>query len=380
MQHSRSPRKTLRPFPPRSVRAAHRVALIAALWFAAACATPPPPVASKHESGVVRAESRVQAERFGDLVSELQPRVVDALPGTLDRPTEVWVQRQLRHRAGPAAPDNVKGYTLIGQDRSRGRIHVRSDTEYPEWFIAHELVHALVGPEWHPLPGVLEEGLCDAVAALLNPHIAPRIRALRAIEASMYFGRMRLVLQHSDPRSPRDLEIWFHYESGSLGPDVDELLAYDTLKLKQRFSRVPDALYGLGFVIATRIAERGGIATLHSLCKEATLHGLDVIPSEWLMAAAGLDADADHARAPYELIGPAELLEWMELLPGFHANLVVQLFHPSHQRLTAADFLEEIEPRVLLASGESVRLSDVPGFSAEFSRRWREATSAVGKR
>lgn len=341
-----------------------------ALTLAAACATPPPPMEAIHERGVVRADTSAEAAHFRELVADLQPRVVDELPGTVDRPTEVWVQDQLRHRMGPAAPENVKGYTLIGPDRRRGRIHVRADTEHPEWFLAHELVHALVGPGWQPLPGVLEEGLCDALAAQLNPHLAPRIRALRAIEASMFFGRMRLVLEHDDPRSPRELEIWFHYESGALGSGVDELLAYDTLELKQRFARVPDALYGLGFVLATRIAERGGLATLYSLCREAERQGKSVVPAPWLLAAAGLDGTEDQARAPYELIGPAELVEWVELLPGFHANLLVQLFHGAHKRTSVSHFLDRVNPRIVLADGTRVRFADLPGLRTDLEERW----------
>jgi hypothetical protein len=340
------------------------------LLVLASCATAPPRVSSEHASGLVRAESSAQAERFADLVAEIQPQVVEAVPGAVDRQTEVWVQRRLRHRTGAPAPENVKGFTLIGRDHRRGRIHLRQDTEHPEWFLAHELVHALLGPEWRPLPGVLEEGLCDAVAAELNPAIAPRIRALRAIEASIYFGRMRLVLRHEDPRSPRELEVWFHYDRGPVDAPVAELLAYDTLKLKERFSRVPDALYGLGFVIATRIQERGGLEVLHGLSREAQQLGKPVIPAEWILAAADMVDPERHANAPYELIGRREFIEWLDLLPGFHADLLVQLFRPGHAHLDLETFLTTVRPRLVLGDGSELELAEVPRLRADLESRW----------
>ncbi|MEO0650815.1 MAG: hypothetical protein AAFZ65_09055, partial [Planctomycetota bacterium] len=220
-----------------------------------ACAAPAPAVSVSHSMGLVRAESASDAEHFGALVGDLQPAVLESLPGSVERDTEVWIQEELSHRWGELAPDNVKGFTLIGSDNDRGRIHLRRNTDYPEWFLAHELVHALIGPEWSTLPGVLEEGLCEVIAAELSPAAAPRIRALRAVESSLFLGRMRIVLEYDAlemPDGDRELEIDFHYQSGGAGVELLDVLAYDTLTLKDRWKRLPDSFYGIGFLIVER--------------------------------------------------------------------------------------------------------------------------------
>lgn len=363
------------------LRALTITGLLAVLGLA--CAAPAPAVSVTHSMGLVRAESASDAAHFGALVGELQPAVLDALPGSVERDTEVWIQDQLSHRWGDFAPDNVKGFTLIGADNGRGRIHLRRNTDHPEWFLAHELVHALIGPEWSTLPGVLEEGLCEAIAAELSPTAAPRIRALRAVESSLFLGRMRIVLEYDAPEMPeghRELEIDFHYQSGGAGIDLAEVLSYDTLTLKDRWKRLPDSFYGLGFLIVERIQRRHGLAYLHEMCRTAAAEGHAVIPTGRILAAAGLDEPDALRAAPAELIGPEEFAAWRELVPGFHADLLVQLFADRFGHLDAADVLARIDPRLRLAGGESVYLADQPRLPTELDARWSRVTSASFQR
>ncbi|QDU66287.1 hypothetical protein [Engelhardtia mirabilis] len=341
-----------------------------------ACAAPAPPMAVSHDWGLVRAESQAEAVRFGDLVGELQPRILEVLPGTEQRETEVWVQHELRHRMGQVVPSTVKGFTLVGDDNQRGRIHLRSDTEFPQWFLAHELVHALVGPDWKTLPGALEEGLCDVVAAQLTPEASARIRALRAVEGSIFCGRMPLTVEYdAPPGDPHDgrLEIDFHYDRGGAEVNLEELLSYDTLSLKRRWKRLPDCFYGIGFVVVERIRERHGLGYLHELCLRAADEGHTVVPYQWLAEAAGIDDVISLRSAPTELLGPAEFEAWRELVPGFHAYLATQVFSAKYGDLGAAGMLEALDPRVLLHDGSTVHLAAMPGIADELSRRWPTA-------
>ncbi len=353
--------------------------LASAALALSACATPPPAVAVSHGMGLVRAEDEGSAARFGQLVGRLQPAVLEALPGSIERDTEVWIQRHLQHRRGQVVPENVKGFTLIGEDNDRGRIHLRRDTDHPEWFLAHELVHALVGPEWATLPGALEEGLCDAIAARLAPEAAPRIRALRAVEASLFLGRMRIVVEYDAPRlgSGRELEVDFHYQTGAEAIQLEELLTYDTLSLKERWKRLPDHVYGVGFLIVERIARFHGLEHLHELCVRAAEAGHTVVPVDWILEAAELTDVATRHHAPSELIGRAEFAAWRELVPGFHADLLVQLFGSRYGDLSASQLLTSVAPRLRLSDGSRVRLGDEPWLAAELDARWSRHTPSA---
>jgi hypothetical protein len=358
---------------------ARRGALGALLLLLASCATPAPPVAVSHDMGLVRAETVADARHFGDLVAELQPRVIDLLPGSVPRDTEVWIQERLQHRYGQLAPENVKGFTLIGTDNGRGRIHLRRNTDHPQWFLAHELVHALLGPDWRTLPGALEEGLCDVIAAQLAEDATARIRALRAVEASLFLGRMRVVVEFT-PLDPAvrssELEVDFHYESGGAGVSLEELLGYDTLGLKRRWKRLPDSFYGIGFAVVERIRERHGLEYLHQLCLRAAREGHAVVPYQWLTEAAGLDSADALLGVPYELIGAAEFGAWRELVPGFHADLLSQLFRERYGSLGSDQLLERLAPRLRLAQGARVELAELTGLPAELGQRWPRGGSA----
>lgn len=342
-----------------------------------ACVVPAPPIESQHELGLVRAEDRFHADLYAGMVEELQPRIAAVLPGTLERSTEVWVQESLAHGMGSPAPANVKGFTLIDGEMKRGRIHLRQDNEFPRWFLTHELVHALLGPDWLTLPGVLEEGLCDLVAAELNPECAPRIRALRAIEASIFFGKMKVVVEHTDTSGrARSDAIWFHYDRGPSDLELEQVLAPGTLALKRRFERVPDTLYGLGFLVAQRIEERGGFAELFELCETANAEGLATVPVEDVLAAAGMSSDTEElARLSYELLGADEYEHWVELLPQFHGDLLAQLFHDRFEDATAAEFLARVQPKLVLADGTRIDLAADERVRAALTTAWKHRSN-----
>lgn len=347
-----------------------RLAAGLTLIGATSCASAPPPYLALHDLGQVRAESRDQAEQFKDLVSELQPKVIEVLPDAESRSTEVWVQQTLRHRRGAAAPDNVKGFTLISGDARRGRIHLREDTDYPEWFLAHELVHSLLGSSWNTIPGVLEEGMCDVVAAELNPEVAPRIRALRAIEASLFLGKLQLQLSHLRGGERKHNTIWFHYDRGESSIGVTEAFEPGTLEMKQRWAQLPDSLYGLGFLVASRIEDNEGLQGLHSMCRRAQAEGLGTVPFEWLMDAAELESLDALTEAPRELLGRDEFDEWVGLLPAFHGELLVQLYRPAFANLTGKQFLARVDPQLHLADGSTIELAAIPAVREAVLRNW----------
>lgn len=355
-----------------AARLATFAAAVAVAVLHPACVVPAPPVEQHHELGLVRAEDRYHADLYAEMVERIQPLVRDVLPGTLDRSTEVWIQERLAHGVGSSTPANVKGFTLIDANMHRGRIHLRQDNEFPSWFLTHELVHALLGPEWRCMPGVLEEGLCDLVAAELNPECAPRIRALRAIEASIFFGKMKIMVAHTDPRDRERVDsIWFHYDRGPSELEVAQVLEPGTLALKKRFERVPDTLYGLGFLVAHRIRDRVGYDGLFELCTGALGEGLPTVPVERVLEIAEMDTDPEQLAAmSFDLLGREEFVHWTELLPEFHGELLAQLFFEKFGHLSADRFLAEVRPALLLADGSRIELAENDHVRASLRSAW----------
>ena len=107
--------------------------------------------------GDVRASSERKAEEVAQLLEKLSPEVSALLPGSQDRSVDVWVQEELQVYRFNKRPESVRGFTLLNDEFSAKRIHLQDSGQSP-WYLTHELVHALIGTSWSPLPGILEEG------------------------------------------------------------------------------------------------------------------------------------------------------------------------------------------------------------------------------
>ena len=118
------------------------------------CLAPPPPIVVETPFGMVRASSADKAAEIATLLRRLAPQVRALLPGSQDRPIDVWVQENLRVYRFQERPRSVRGFTLLSGEFDAKRIHLQESGQSP-WYLAHELVHALIGPSWHTLPGIL---------------------------------------------------------------------------------------------------------------------------------------------------------------------------------------------------------------------------------
>ena len=296
--------------------------LQAALLAAGCVQTPPESVATPY--GVVRADTAEQARELAETLVDLRPRVVALLPDAVDRSTEVWLDSRLR--GSELADDrNVAAVTNV----SAGRIQLRGDDAGIDldFLLAHELVHALMGESWDPLPAVMKEGLCDTLAARLVPRSAAPARALRLFAARFAFGDQALDLALNEPglggRWGTRIDI--------ASPGVERRGPMDALALRGRGVRLQgdvddeDALYGYGLLVVERSVDRVGLEGLHMLCIAADEQGEDVVPGDWLLWAAGLDADPrSWDRALAEAFGPPELdALTAHLAEGFHMNFEI---------------------------------------------------------
>jgi len=351
-----------------------RLALLVTAALTAGCLVPAPRHDNASGVGTVRAESPIAAQRYAEMLAELHPKVSAILPGSLDRDTELWVQTTLRRFAHEDHREDAMGFTVLARDLTPGRIHLRDNTAYPEWYLTHELVHALMGPTWGTLPGVLAEGLCDWIAAEVNPSYQPVIHTHRLLHSSMFFGGMSYEVDftHPDTRRKTRSNIWYAYsgEPAELGPE--EVIGLDRWSFHSK-ARVPVSYYGLGFVVVSRMMERITLEDLHEMCTDAENLGLTVIPTEWILAAAGIGESDDWARAGESLLGVDEVHEINRLLPVVFQELSIRAFADLYGDMDPLEFLHQVNPKLSLADGTHVPLSSIRGVRHALLDIWPSA-------
>jgi hypothetical protein len=257
------------------------------------------------------------------MLDGLLPRVTALVPDTRERPLEVWVQETPRlYRFWTTSNQEADGFWA----ESPGRIHLRETGAGLERTLAHELVHATLGESWGRLPGTMEEGVCDWVSARLCPLNASRLRAGRLSAACFATGGMELDVDLLVPGPPDSLAIEIGYSASVLlrGEDEVPIDPGSVFEVRAGMSdsglsaSTKKALYGIAFLLVDRITERVGLEGLHDLCRRARELGLDEVPAEWFLAAAGLeDADERAWRAAFhEGLGARDLREMLAMYPA----------------------------------------------------------------
>jgi hypothetical protein len=168
-----------------------------AALLAAGCLASPPREVLAGDGWRVRADSAQEAREVGVLLEGPRPRLLAALPDSSLPPSlEVWMQDRPHLYALPIASTN-EAEGLWAEDRSR--ILIARGADDIERTLAHEMTHAALGPSWRTLPGSLEEGLCDAVAARLCPGGSARLRADGSVPAGGHQVRQRRVAAQVRP-------------------------------------------------------------------------------------------------------------------------------------------------------------------------------------
>jgi hypothetical protein len=344
-----------------------------------ACAAVPPPVAVETPFGVVRADTQPKATEVARLLNDLSPRVRAALPGTTDRPIDVWVQKVLRDDSNGERGAGVKGFTLLSGEFRAKRIHLLENGEL-SWYLSHELVHAHLDASWRTLPGILEEGLGDVVAEQLNREHAGRIRAHRLFTSSGFFDGVLFRLAYHLPGEERWVETPVRIEvlGDAIDEDVVELVGLSRHELRDRYREVPEPFYGLAYLIVSRIVERGGFESLHTLCAAAEKEGLDVVPAERIFAAAGLDADAFGPELLATFFGHDETRQLLMMQPEIFADTVASYFRSSLvEDVSTRTLLFRINPSLRTAEGDLVSLRRVWPVRQKLIARWRDRTLAM---
>jgi hypothetical protein len=272
---------------------------------------------------VVRAPSQAEAARVSRLFEQFGPRVVDFVPDSELTPIEICMQDDPGlYRFPRSAAHDAEGLWAA----SHQRILLSRTADSVERTLVHELVHATLGASWRALPGSLEEGLCDYVAAELTSEGAALLRAGRLSSAALVAGGLHLELriECDDP----DLE-W----SANIvlrGDEVESDAHFDVFRVEAGLSSSTLAsgakrgYYGLSFLLIDRVASELGLDGLQRMCSTALDQGFDHIPRAWLLEAASLDDERSSWRiAAADGIGEAELVELLRMYPSFVVDALV---------------------------------------------------------
>lgn len=352
-----------------------RVAALAGLLPGLGCSSAPD-VGVDTPYGQARADDRATAEALAELLGTYGPRVRALLPDARAVDPEVWLEDFSLDSALSHRPD-VVGLAAPGL----ARIRIREDRlgRDAECVLVHELVHAHLGPSWEPLPALLKEGLCDVVAFRLAPESAAPVRALRLLDAAAAHADMALELSWFEPGSG-DRQRERLPMAAPPGPDLLEALGRAGAGVHLSGAGGPDLgrLYGSGWLLADCIVSRVGLDGLNALCRDATAQGLALVPTEWLVQAAGVEpGGAGWPRAVLERVGTAELTAQGQVLAPQLSSFVWMVLAERVPSLDAHAFLSAALPTLGWEGGRTrVALATLPALVSELDRLWQVAAAA----
>jgi hypothetical protein len=359
-------------------RSATLTALVLVLSGTSACLAPPPPMVVETPYGDVHAEDRSTAAEVATMLRALAPEVMERLPGSQDRAIDVWVQDRLRVYRYNERPQSVRGFTLLSDEFDARRIHLQEDGQSP-WYLAHELVHALIGPSWAPLPGILEEGLADVIAEGLSPEHQNHIRAHRLLNATAFSDGLRVVVGHRPPggdalsRGSAEYRRALRLRLTRSVPveTARELFATTRTELHQRWPEIPESFYGLAWLLVSRAVERHGVEGLHELCLRATEEGHELVPAGWLLEAANLDLDELDPEFISACFEKDEFQRAIYLQPEAFAIAALEALRPLEPDLDERELFYVARPVFVLWDGSRIPLSTIGPVREEIQARWR---------
>ena len=333
--------------------------------LATACLAPPPPIVVETPFGEVRARDEGSAAEVAVLLERLLPEVRAILPGTQDRSIDVWVQKELAVYLFHRRPESVRGFTLLEDEFDAKRIHLQEGGQSP-WYLAHELVHALIGPSWSPLPGILEEGLGDVVAERLNPEYENHIRSHRLLNASAFTDGLALDLLYRLPSPDQPRSDWptthvrtcMRFADPVAPGTLERLLVTPRGQLHEHWADIPETFYGISWLIVSRMVERVGLQGVHELCLRAHDEGLDLVPIAWIAEAADLDFTRLDPEFLASCFDRTTLQTALYLQPEPFAGVLLEAMVPLRERLPSfRRVFRTATPVLRLSDGTEVPLS-----------------------
>ncbi len=339
---------------------------------AAGCAVLPPARVDGEHATVRAPTSGIAAD-----VSARTERLIDGirriLPGTVVPELEVRVESDLQ--AG-----NAEAYTVrdVGRDgrTARARIHVGLRSISDDHVLAHELVHALAGPSWSTLPPLLNEGLCETIAAELEPAYVEEVAPWHVAIVALSVGVVVEVFfdgAAGDGETPPPTSVTLAIDSEDRF-DLETAYELTTADLHDRGSwGVVRAAYGFGYLIVRSIVSEHGVERLHDLCRRAAREGRPRVAVEDVIALAGLGTRSSPDWAPWVKRHATEstLRVLGRVVARAFGQLLANDYRGAYSGMSGRDFVSAYGGRFRLAGGEtSAVLDDIEGVLAALDEHW----------
>lgn len=309
------------------------------------CWVSPPPAAVTSQVGMIRARTADEADHIGRLSEEIVDRMRERMPGLRVRSVDVWLLEEMTPYWGERYPSHIAGMT----EYESGRIYLRRGDPDLEVHLAHELVHALLDNEWRILPGVVEEGLCDLIAAEVVDDGGRRHAVQRLVEASAFFGGFDVRLELADAEEPllstsHRIRIQFDGEVAISADDALKLDDEGVFDLATQSEGV--GVYGLGFLVALAVTDRVGIQGLRRICERASAQGLGQVPSARLLREGGIiPTRSGYLKAVDRHLRAAMLPELAYVLRQGLAEASLEIAGGDGSYVDVEDFLARRKPR-----------------------------------
>ena len=349
---------------------------LAGLLLLASCHSAPS-VALPVGQDLVRADEVTIARSVAAHLQAIKPRVLAFVPEAEDRTLEIWAQDELPEIDG-LEPFGAAAYTVLesGPFGTQVRIHLQDSVADSEAVIAHELVHAVLGREWHTLPPVWEEGLCEYVASQLvdgyeqdeHPRHVAAVAIALGVRLRCDFGDAE---EHADlPPQAFNLAL----QSGWRFPRDFRLHRHDYEPADDWGN--PRITYAAAYLLTRSLCERDGLAALLSLCERAGQRGLREVPLSWLVGSEDPDMHSLES-VVREHVNEHSLQILAELLLPELVDTLLGVYRPLRPQLSGEQFLVH-HPLFVRVDGlpAKLNLADVPLFRSLWTLHWAEPSSS----
>lgn len=351
------------------------VTLLLIVFACESCLSPAPVHLRVHEDHVY-AETTEVAEEVAERLQLGRSRLLADLPDMNPGGVEVWALPTFPTivMESGEAPHVFENAFTVRAPGELSRIYVKPGSFRD--VLQHELVHALLGESWMPLPLSMEEGLCSQMN---NDYARTELTLLHLSCAARGGGGTHYAVSVNLRELTGEItesSLWWAFGGGTDASDsqlsLEEILSVSTSS--ELYEMTPGEighLYGVGYVLVGRIAELHGLEALHALCVRATANGHEWIPIEWILDSAQVD-DRDHleqlARETLSRLGLKATLDDGDLMTPLRIALkdseLVSLDDPN-------EFLSRFEG-TLQVNGEPIDLGGSPAFRDWLREHWSE--------
>jgi hypothetical protein len=344
-------------------------ALVLGGWLLGACSALPPWIVTT-ESASIHGYDPHRTPRLASAYAEDREFLLGRLPGARAVQLELWEvsgaeQRRLRSLEADGLTERHGGAGRVWPLYGEERVRVLLAPDAGRSVLTHELVHALLGPEWSALPPALEEGLADRLAFERHPHTRGPWQHWNTLLGGQGGALLEL-------RIARGRGQGLGSQLGWLPPERAEAPALSLANLIELGGREPwrglapaqvRQAYAAGYALLVRIDERHGLEGLLERCRATQAAGRRHLSAAEVLeladlpdgrfAAEWLEERRDLALAEIDLLS----LSALEVAEDLYAR-------GGENGESAAEFLERLDGRLSGAGRGWIPWRKLPNFAA----------------